>query len=550
MTVSGDLSTIDLADLLQNIEAHGRTGTMTLRSETEEAQLFFRAGKVALLARPNRMPFVDLLVATGQISAKRLDAARKRQRGSRRSVLELLVGARVLPLANLRELAEHRLGEDVANLIAGATGEFKFVEHDTPGPGFDRDEAALQLALAVAPLVLEATRRVDDWAEIRKFVPTTAIHFRARDGASPPRDIEDQDTAAELLGLLDGTRSAEETIELFSEQRFLAHKLLATFVRERTARPVDCNELLAFANDREGDDPARARVLVRRALDTEPHHAGLLAAEARLAEQLDDKDAAVAAHKLLAHLHVEAGRTEDAHAALAAGQRLAPQDPSLWERSLQLAIAQGRREDALHDGMHLVALHRAPGLHQRAKQVLEQLLTFAPEQDALHVEFARSCVDCGDAPAAVRHLQLRGKELIAQTDYESARVLFEEILAIDPGHAEAAVSIEMIDRHEFMRRRERRRRIVHRFALAIATAAVTWGAFVEIKARVACVALRSLISRERLIEKGMYADAIALWQHLRSEHAFAPIAWFEIPAQIEDLVERRDEANSWPASGR
>ena len=31
----------------------------------------------------------------------------------------------------------------------------------------------LGMALAVAPLVLEATRRVDDWAEIRKFVPAT-----------------------------------------------------------------------------------------------------------------------------------------------------------------------------------------------------------------------------------------------------------------------------------------------------------------------------------------------------------------------------------------
>lgn len=550
MTVSGDLATIDLADLLQNIEAHGRTGTLALHSDADEAQLFFRAGRVALLSRPGRMPLVDLLVATGKITQRRLDAARRKQRGARRSVAELLVGARVLPITALKELAEHRLAEDVANLIAGASGEFRFVAHDTPGPGFDPDEAGLDLSLAIAPLVLEATRRIDDWAEIKKFLPTTTVHLRARDGAAPPADVEDQETAAALLAALDGTRSAEETIELFSEQRFLAHKLLATFVRDRIARPVDCNELLTLATEREADDPAHARALVRRALDSEPQHAGLLEAEARLAEQLGDPDAAVAAHKLLAHLHVEAGRTDDARAALDAGQRLAPKDPSLWERSLQLAIAQGRRDDALRDGMHLVTIHRAPGLHQRARQVLEQLLEFAPEVLALHVEFARTCTDCGDAPAGVRHLLVRGKERIADADYGAARRLFAEILAIDPGHGEAAVSIEMIDQQEFQRRRERRRRWLQRGVLAVATAGVGWFAIGEIEARIACVELRSLISRERLIEKAQYDDAIAMWRHLRGEHAFAPTAWWEIPRQVEDLLERRDEISAWPSSGR
>ena len=33
MTVSGDLATIDLPDLLQNIQSHARTGTLALTGE-------------------------------------------------------------------------------------------------------------------------------------------------------------------------------------------------------------------------------------------------------------------------------------------------------------------------------------------------------------------------------------------------------------------------------------------------------------------------------------------------------------------------------------
>lgn len=543
MTVSGDLATIDLADLLQNIEAHSRTGTLTLVGEDGSAHLFFRAGKVALMAQPSRPSLADALVAAGHVTARRLDAARKKQKGTKRTVTEILVGARVLSFEALREIAEHRLGGDVADLIADAQGEFKFVEAEAPADdaAFDVDEAGLQLALAVAPLVLEATRRVDHWVEIRKFVPSESMHFRARDGAKPPDGVEDQELAAALLGALDGSRSAQEVVALFPDRRFAAFKLLAELVRDRIARPVTGDDLLALACEAEPLDATRARRLVRRALDTEPHHLGLLAVEARLAEGLGDATAAAAAHKLLAHLHLEAGRSEEALAALEEGKRLTPTDPSLWERSLQLALVQGRRQDGMRDGMQLVELYRGPGLHARAKAVLDRLLHVEPDAVDLHVEYARTCVDCGEPQAAVRHLSRRGKALVGAGNYVAARSMYSEVLAIDPGHHEAAVSIEMIDKEEFARRRELRRRWLRGILLASATIVV--GAFTgfEVIARMAAAATRSLVSRERMIEQGQYADAIMLWESVRDANPLAVTSWFEIPAIVDELRERLAE---------
>ncbi len=541
MTVSGDLTTIDLADLLQNIEAHSRTGTLTLRSDEGDAHLFFRGGKVVLLARHNRPELVDALVAAGHVSPRRLEAARKKQKGTRRGVAEHLVGARSFTMDQLKELAEQRLSEDVADLIADAHGEFHFSEGDKPGDDFDPDEAALELALAVAPLVLEATRRVDHWAEIRKFVPTEAMHFRARDGAKAPSEGEDQQTAAELLQALDGSRSVLEVIGLFPGRRFTAFKLLAEFVRDRIARPVTGDDMLEVAIAAEATDAARARVLVRRALDTEPHHAGLLAAEARFAEALEDAAGAASVHKLLAHLHLEAGRSAEALAALTEGKRLTPADPAVWERSLQLALAQGRRQDGLHDGMRLVELYRGPGLHSRAKAVIDRLLCVEPDAVDLHIEFARTCVDCGESAEAVKHLSRRGKALVGAGNYVAARTLYAEILAIDANYNEAAVSIEMIDKEEFSRRRERRRRLMRGVMLFAATSVV--GTFVccEALARMACAEVEALISRERMIEDRQYAEAIELWTRVRDDHPLAVTAWLEVPRTIADLRGRLDQ---------
>ncbi len=497
MTVSGDLATIDLADLLQNIQVHARTGTLTLVSEEGQSRVFFRDGNVAMLSSDGRAPLVERLVAAGVLTRRKLDAVRKKQRGSRRCLAEILVGTRALSAEALLAAAEDFLTEDVANLIAAAQGEFEFVEGSEPPAGFDPDEASLPLALPVAPLILEATRRVDHWVEIRKFLPTDTMHFVAREGARCREDVEDAEFAEQLLAALNGACSVRELAELFPNRRFLCYKLLADLVRDRVARPATADDLLELARVTEADDPARARELVRRGLDIEPHHCELLDAEAQLCERIGDPTAAATARKLAAHLHLESGRTDEALQELARAKELAPSDPGLWERSFQVAIAQGRREDALRDGMQLVGLYRAPGLHVRARDVLERLLRIDPDDASLHIELARCRVDCGQSQDALKALARRGKALIGRQDYVAARQVYEEILTIEPGNREASVSIEMIDKEIFVRRRERKRRLVRLCLTACFVAALGIALGVELVARRACLETHSLISRER-----------------------------------------------------
>lgn len=541
MTVSGDLATIDVADLLQNIQVHSRTGTLTLVSEEGRARVFFRDGNIAMLSSDGRAPLVERLVAAGLLSRRKLEAVQKKQRGTRRCAAEILVGARVITAEALLAAAEDFLSEDVANLIASAQGEFEFVEGQEAPRGFDPDEASLPLALPVASMILEATRRVDHWVEIRKFLPTDSMHFVVREGARCREDVDDAEFAEQLLQALNGARSVRELSDLFPNRRFLCYKLLADLVRDRVARPASADDLLELATTVEVEDPARARELVHRALDIEPHHCGLLDAEARLCEQLGEPGKASAARKLAAHLHLESGRTDEALVELERAKSLTPSDPSLWERSFAVAVAQGRRDDALRDGMHLVGLYRAPGLHVRAREVLERLLRIDAEDPTLHVELARCRVDCGQSQDAVKSLARRGKLLISRQDYPIAREIYEEILTIEPGNREASVSIEMIDKEIFIRRRERKRRLVRVFLTTCIVGLLGLAAGVELIARRACLEVHSLISRERMLEQGQYQDAIVLWHSVQRRHPYSLTAVFEVPRHIADLKQRLQE---------
>jgi tetratricopeptide (TPR) repeat protein len=549
MTVSGDLATIDLADLLQNIQVHSRTGTLNLVSEEGEAKVFFRDGNIAMLSSDRRAPLADQLVAAGLVSARKLEAAQKKQRGSRRCVAEVLVGARVLTAEELKTAAEDFLSEDVANLIASARGEFRFTENGEPS-GFDPDETSLQLALPVAPLILEATRRVDHWVEIRKYLPTDSMHFIAREGARCRAEADDAEMAEQILGALDGSRSVREVADLFPNRRFLCYKLLADLVRDRTARAAGAEDLLQLALAAEADDPARARRLARCALDSEPHNLEALAVEARLCEQLGDPAASAEARKLAAHLQLEAGHTEEALSELEHAKRLTPADPNLWERTLAVAIAQGRREDALRDGLQLVGIYRVPGLHVRARDVLERLLRVEPDDPTLHVEYARCLVDCGQSHEAVKHLTRRGKTLIARQAYHPARAMYEEIVDIEPGNREAALSIEMIDKEIFAYRRERKRRMIRLCMTVCCVAVFGAAAGVEAVARRAFLETQSLISRERMIEQMQYVEAIALYRSMRERHPWSLTGLIDARRQIADLQDRLEETMGAASTGR
>ena len=96
MTVAGDLSTFDLADLLQNMEAHGRTGTFTLRREEGVSRIFFRKGKVAMYAADGRAGFVDMLVAAGLVTSRRVEGALKKRPSGKKSLAETLVSRKVI----------------------------------------------------------------------------------------------------------------------------------------------------------------------------------------------------------------------------------------------------------------------------------------------------------------------------------------------------------------------------------------------------------------------------------------------------------------------
>lgn len=540
MTLQGDLSTLQLADLLQSIENGGKTGVLAIEGPGGTRRVYFEGGKLSALAAPGRPALVDVLVASGAVAARALETARRKRKGSRRSLGETLVSARSIDAEVLREIAEARLLDEACELVAERNDAFRFEEGGPPRGMFDAEERRLGLQLASGPLLLESARREDHWRMIRQRVPSDGAHFVA---VREPGAGEDE-LAAALLAGLDGTRSVAEALAAFPHRRFDAYRVLSDLIEAGAVRLARPEDLLRMARERAKREPERAWTLLERALEGAPQERELLVERALLGEGLGKLEEAAEALKVLAHLHLEAGRADEGRARLEDAKRVAPADPAVWEKSYRLALSQGRRADALADGRHLAELYRPPGLHRKAALVLAELTELAPEDFGLCRELAHELADAGDSAPALAALEAFARAALGRGDDRGARAALEEVLRFDAGREDARASIARIDEGLYERRRRRRERL-RRSALWLALAALAlFAAAREAVARRALAGAERAIARGEWIEAKSYERAAAALEAVARAHPWTSTALFDVPRLVTELRAKDQSAGA------
>ncbi len=541
MSFFGDLSSISLTNLLQNLESNGQTGTLSFGGTRQKAWVFLHQGKVAMFAREGRPELMESLVACGVLTAHQLETVRSRRRGSRRSLVETAIELRYSDAATIRQAAHAILVDDLCDLIMTAEGEFRFTEGGAPARIFDPEERALGISIAASPLLLEAASRSDHWKIARAAIPADSVRFLSPREPMIPAEVEDQELAVQILEQLDGTRDVAEVLARFPGRRLQAFQVLAALVRSHAVQAVEADGLLAIAAMIGGKDPRRARQMLAQALKSQPNHLGLLSLEAQLAAQMNDRAGAANSYKLIAHLKFQSGEAAEGKRLLQKARELAPGDTSIWERLLDLEIDQGNADIAVATGMQLVKLHRAPGLHGKACEVLERLVDLVPTSTDLRTELAQSQVDAGNPQAAVRSLSRQGKLLIGRGEYKDARRLLGVVLEIDPQNGEAKRCIVSLDSKAYQRRKERMRRVARRIAALLVMALLGSVLGLDLRARWELAEASTGILRDRLIEGRRYGEAIARYREVEERHPYTPTSLWEIRQRIRVLEQSLEQ---------
>lgn len=234
MSFAGNLRTISFSDILQLVATGKKTGRLLVTHSSQRKELFFRSGNLISATSSNTEEDMigNLLLRMGKINKADLQKAVNIQQQSGRRIGAIMLELGLLTKTELAQYLKIQVEEIVYNLFSWPEGEFSFQDEMKP------PEDQILVNLDTMNLIMEGTRRIDEWLEIRKVLPE---HNRLLKPVQNPnlRGKEITLTADEyqVLMMIDGTKTYADLMENSSLGDFLTARSLYTLLNLGLVQP-------------------------------------------------------------------------------------------------------------------------------------------------------------------------------------------------------------------------------------------------------------------------------------------------------------------------
>ncbi len=176
MALRGNLRDFSLPDVFQLVQLSKKTGVLRIKSSDADGSIWFRDGDV-FFAQSNwhRDPLGQRLVTTGRITpsalVKVLEIQRAEPAGGRR-LGQILVDEGYLTDKVLETFVQEQIQDTIFDLMRWDEGDFDF---EVLPEVADED---IGLSVSIENIVMEGSRRLEEWNRIKKKVPSVDMVFK------------------------------------------------------------------------------------------------------------------------------------------------------------------------------------------------------------------------------------------------------------------------------------------------------------------------------------------------------------------------------------
>jgi uncharacterized protein DUF4388 len=181
MSLSGNLRTMELSEILQWISGGRKTGTLHLERRSVQKRIIFRKGIIyTSWSNDPRESLGQFLVRDGRITEEQLFRALLQQEEEGSLLGAILVTTGILSEEDLRQSLREKAEETIYDLFLWPEGRFEFKEGELP--------SLIEINMEVTGVIMEGIRRVDEWARIREVFGSPLTSFTVTAGAPRPDD--------------------------------------------------------------------------------------------------------------------------------------------------------------------------------------------------------------------------------------------------------------------------------------------------------------------------------------------------------------------------
>jgi len=209
MGITGNLKTMELAELLQWVSQGNKTGTLLIDNGQIKKKIFFREGRIISSASTDpREHLGHFLVSHGFISEEELSKAVSMQEKSKMLLGKILTTIGAISEEDLHRLHRLKAEESVYELFSWEEGEFRFIDGELP------EQTMVPMNLDATSIVLEGVQRLDEWKRIRQVIPSAqAIPVALGDLLADPKLNPAERNVLDARNLLDRAAFARRGFE-------------------------------------------------------------------------------------------------------------------------------------------------------------------------------------------------------------------------------------------------------------------------------------------------------------------------------------------------
>ncbi len=245
MSLSGNLKTVSFPDILQLLATGKKSGVLECKTTTRQKEVAFKDGNIIYASSVNSTEDLlgNMLLKRGRISKSDLDRAIQLHKQTGRQLGTTLIDMGLFDKQEIGECLKLQIEEIVYNLFSWQEGDFIFHEGDVP------KNAPFLIELNTMNVLMEGTRRIDEWMEIQKVLPPDDVMLAI---ASSPKVARDELIISldefRLLSIINGERTLPDLIGMSPAGEFVTCRALYKLI---------INNLVEVAGKRETDQSVR-----------------------------------------------------------------------------------------------------------------------------------------------------------------------------------------------------------------------------------------------------------------------------------------------------
>ncbi len=211
MSLSGNLKTVSFSDILQLLATGKKSGVLEVNTASRQKEIAFKNGNIIHASSLNTSEDLlgNMLLRRGKISKTDLERAIGLHKQTGRQLGTTLVDMNLFGKEEIAECLKLQIEEIVYNLFSWKEGNFLFHEGTAP------KNAPFLVELSTMSIVMEGTRRIDEWIEIQKVIPPDEMLLAV---AKAPKVKRDEITLSveefRVMAMINGERTLPELIQI------------------------------------------------------------------------------------------------------------------------------------------------------------------------------------------------------------------------------------------------------------------------------------------------------------------------------------------------